>query len=431
MLEPEPSDEQVWRTSPTCMPPPSWVLSPGSDVPTPTWDRHSLLAAHLALEQRITAALSELHGQHEEAGRGSVALKDAWATLGLGPSEGGDCGLWGMDSGEVDAGLSRPNVGAAEPALTLQETQALSSILPLLRLSSALLRQQASEPRPHSSVAGSTLPPSPPTSPPSTAGVGCGAAGDAAEDAAGDAGGAAPVTEPLRKSTSTPTSSREGKSTGDDAAGARTAEASTQTAMSLKIPLLVIASCIFVGNSVSYCTYHLSMSLLTPWPLEPIVSRCGATRIGAVGCAVTFWLCGATICKLSVGLYLVGLRVSGLLDHRSARLLAATNPVCKYRLCLTGRRYRVMGEENAQNCAQNYAEDKTACGDRLARCWWVHCALGSLIGAYFSVVPMVSQPSYDSFAGLATLLGLLSFVGLKEGWIAALIHERRHMRRQS
>ena len=229
------------------------------------------------------------------------------------------------------------------------------------------------------------------------------------------------MTEPLRKSTSTPTSSREGKSTGDDAAGARTAEASTQTAMSLKIPLLVIASCMFVGNSVSYCTYHLIMSLLTPWPLEPIVSRCGATRIGAVGCAVTLWVCGATIFDLSVGLYLVGLRVSGLLDHRSARLLAATNPEGKYRSSLTGRRYRVMGEENAQNCA----EDKTACGDRLARCWWVHCALGSLIGAYFSVVPMVSHASYDSFAGLATLLGLLSFVGLKEGWIAALMLDSR------
>ena len=241
VLEPEPS-EQVWRTSPTCTPPP-WML-PGSDVPAPAWDRHSLLAAHTALEQRISAALSDTHGRHEEAGRGSVASRDAWATLGLAPSEGGDCGLWGMDSGGVDAGPSRPNVWPAEPALTPQETQALSSILPLLRLSSALLRQQASEPRPHSSVAG-TLPPSPPTSPPSTAGVGCGAAGDA--------GGAAPVTEPLRKSTSTPTS-REGKSTGDDAAGARTAEATQKTAMSLKLPLMVIASCNLVGNSVSYCT---------------------------------------------------------------------------------------------------------------------------------------------------------------------------------
>ena len=55
-----------------------------------------------------------------------------------------------------------------------------------------------------------------------------------------------------------------------------------------------------------------------------------------------------------------------------------------------------MGEENAQNYAQNYAEDKTAYGDRVAWCWWAHCALGTLIGIYVSVVPMVSETSYDS-----------------------------------
>ena len=240
------------------------------------------------------------------------------------------------------------------------------------------------------------------------------------------------MTEPLRKSTSTPTSSREGKSTGDDAAGARTAEASTHTAMSLKLPLLVIASCIFVGNGVSYCLYLLISSLLTSWQLDFFVSRIGATRIGAVGCAVTFYFFGSKMFDLGVGIYLVGLRVSGLLDHRSALLLAATNPIGDYRWSLTGglhhpdmpnaatlaafqwpwilaakkiaaakpsltgRRYRVMGEENAQSYAQNYAEDKTACGDRLARWWWVHCALGSLIGIYFSVVGFVSQPPNDS-----------------------------------
>ena len=199
------------------------------------------------------------------------------------------------------------------------------------------------------------------------------------------------MTEPLRKSTSTPTSSREGKSTGDDAAGARTAEASTKTAMSLKLPLMVIASCNLVGNSVSYCTSLFFTSLLTPWhfELDAIIgaTRIGSTRIGAVGCAVAFWLFGAKLFDLSVGLYLRGLRVSGLLDHRSARLLAAAMPAFedKYRLILIGRRYRVMGEENARNYAQNYAEDKAACGDWLARCWWVHCALGALIGAYFSV----------------------------------------------
>ena len=244
------------------------------------------------------------------------------------------------------------------------------------------------------------------------------------------------MTEPLRKSTSTPTSSREGKSTGDDAAGARTAEASTQTAMSSHIPMLVIASCTLVGNGVSYCLYHLIESLLTPCQWELILSKIGATRIGAVGCVVTFWYFGSMIFDLGVGLYLAGLRVSGLLDHRSARLLAATNPEGKFRSSLTGRRYRggegseatraagagvgggarssdgdcstrarhlrplwlrlllVMdgpwGEENAHNYAQNYAEDEAACGDRLAHCWWAHCALGSLIGAYFCVMPMVS-----------------------------------------
>ena len=192
------------------------------------------------------------------------------------------------------------------------------------------------------------------------------------------------MTEPLRKSTSTPTS-REGKSTGDDAAGARTAEASTQTAMSLKLPLLVIASCIFVGNSVSYCMYYLGMNHMAPWQEELIESICSST-IGAVFFAVSSWILGATIFDLGVGLYLAGLRVSGLLDHRSARLLAATMPEGKYHSSLTGLRYRVMGEENAQT----YAEDKTAYGDRVAYCWWTHCALGSLIGVYFSVVPMVS-----------------------------------------
>ena len=220
--------------------------------------------------------------------------------------------------------------------------------------------------------------------------------------------------EPLRRSISTPPSSREGKSTGDDAAGARTAEASTQTAMSVKLPLLVIASCTFVGNSMSYCLYLLIMSLMTPWQSELLCQRPALA-------AVTFYFVGSKIFDLSIELYLVGLRVSGLLDHRSARLLAATNPVGDYRWSLTGglhhpdmpnaatlaafqwpwilaakkiaaakpsltgRRYRVMGEENAQNYAQNYAEDKAACGDWLARCWWVHCALGALIGAYFSV----------------------------------------------
>ena len=191
--------------------------------------------------------------------------------------------------------------------------------------------------------------------------------------------------ESLRKSTSTPTSSRERKSTGDDAAGARTAEASTHTAMSLKLPLLVIASCTVVGNTMSYCLHYLGESLLTPWQFELIVSR-----LGAPGCAVTFYFFGSEIFDLSIGLYLVGLRVSGLLDHRLARLLAATNPVGKYHSSLTGRRYRVMSEENAQNYAHTYAEDKAACGDRLA-CWWrAHCALGALIGVCFSVVPVAS-----------------------------------------
>ena len=204
------------------------------------------------------------------------------------------------------------------------------------------------------------------------------------------------MTEPLRKSTSTPTSSREGKSTGDDAAGARTAEASTKTAMSLKLPLMVIASCNLVGNSVSYCTSLFFTSLLTPWhfELDAIIgaTRIGSTRIGAVGCAVAFWLFGAKLFDLSVGLYLRGLRVSGLLDHRSARLLAATQPHGKYCSSLTGRRYRVMGEENAQI----YAEDKTAYGDRVACWWWAHGVLSALIGTYFSVVDFVLQDSYDS-----------------------------------
>ena len=185
--------------------------------------------------------------------------------------------------------------------------------------------------------------------------------------------------EPLRKSTSTSTSTREGRSTGGGAAGARTAEAGTQTAISLKLPLLVIGSCVFVGFSSSY---WLCAVLLSPLWGRMIPS------LGVGGVVAASVLLGAVIFNLSIGLYLAGLRASGVLDHRTARLLAATSIGGNYRTCLHLRRYRVMGEEDAQI----YAEDKTASGPPLACCWLAFLALSILIGASFTLLPL---PLYD------------------------------------
>lgn len=121
-----------------------------SQTTAPPWrpprtSRRSLLASHDALEQQIHAVLASVQP------KGGVDTVSEEATDDR-------AGLCHLDPGQLGA--------EARPSLTSREVQALSSLLPMLRSSAALLRSGLEPSRPPTA---STFPPSPPSSRHSTA----------------------------------------------------------------------------------------------------------------------------------------------------------------------------------------------------------------------------------------------------------------------
>ena len=130
---------------------------PPPPTTTTTTSRHSLLASHDALEEQIRTTLACVRSEK----RVDTVSEEA----------SGSAELWELGPGQLGA--------CAPPSLTSREVRALSSLLPLLQSSAALLRSEYLRAPSRPPTAG-TLPPSPPSSRPSTAGT-CSYAASGAE----------------------------------------------------------------------------------------------------------------------------------------------------------------------------------------------------------------------------------------------------------
>lgn len=313
-------------------------------------DRHSLLSAHTALEQQITTALRR-------------TPSGGWAT----PGEESDYELWGRDADELGA-LTPPG------ELSLQETRALSSMLPLLRLSSSLLRASmqhaagagvdaselfstttAAQTQPHRGRSqlpprpstASTLPPSPPSSRTSTADSRLCGTSTAGARSCGDG------------ETVTPQLSSTG----------------TQTPVRLDLPhlLLLVISAIITGGVIAG-------GGAIPFALWYGDGRHDEETIHIVKNIIMYVVCGIFF-NIGVSFYVFVVRRLGFLDHRSARVLGATWFGSTYRRCclLRQERYRVMDEGNLPI----YVADKRA-NERHLKClsyFLALCFLASCLGA--------------------------------------------------
>ena len=279
-------------------------------------DRPALLAAHLALEQQIMLALGHAYS-----------------------------GNWGGASEEVFAGTTSCNPHVAHEAcalapldpLSTQETQVLSNLLPILRLSSTTLQasriqcgatqpcraQQASSATTSVSAPSSGYPPPLTSTRPSTA---C----------------TLPPSPPYSRPSTADTRSHAVEETAELASATRVTKVhtvGTQTAVGPELAQLVlhVLSAYVVGMAGAICLSSVIISALLASHLvtQPSMATLSSVALGALGF------------NLAVGLYVCMLRKLGVLDRHSAHLLAATWFGRTYRCCclLRQERYRVMDHD--------------------------------------------------------------------------------------
>lgn len=284
-------------------PPPAPTTTTMTTMATATATiRRSLLASHDDLVEQIRAALA--CGRSE--GRVDTVSKEA--------SDHAE------RSWEVGFGLGQ--LGAcAPPSLTSREMQALSSLLPLLKSSAALLRSELQEPsRPPTA---GTLPPSPPSSRPSTAGT-CSHAASLVEVAI----------PPHRGSTTRDVQPTEAHTT---------RETFTQTPVHIdytKGGLLVVAY-LFMGLSFATAggiAFQYSFARLGEW-------RWLISSPGVVACYVVsgmFFHAGCVMCSWLLDRF-------GVVDDRMVHVLK-TNSLTRWyanrKLRRRMRRYAVMDDQN-------------------------------------------------------------------------------------